>query len=82
MTTTPPPMPEPKWPFGAKYSVLDVQARDAQWMERITALEAENARLREALQNLYDRFDPYAVPGMEKNEAVAEAARAALKETP
>lgn len=53
MNTTPPPMPEPQWSTmvvngyqGHYYTAEQIKARDAQWMERITALEAEIAALK------------------------------------
>jgi hypothetical protein len=63
MNTTPPPMPNP---YSLEtlaaiayegYTVEYVQARDAQWMERITALESDRAMLREALENMAGAFD-------------------------
>ena len=56
MTTTPPPMPEPKWfdtyigPQKA-FTYEQIEARDAQWMERITALEADISRFHQAMKD-------------------------------
>jgi hypothetical protein len=68
MTTTPPPMPEPICSKeiadmqGYLDAVREMRSgfasvhpdRIAQWMERITALEAQKQELREALQRILD----------------------------
>lgn len=68
MNTTPPPMPEAKHYFcfydegGLQetdemgYSLEDMQTRDAQWMERITALESDRTLLRGALLTFQHRL--------------------------
>ena len=45
----------------------------------IAKLRAENDALLEALKSVLYRFDPYAVPGYEKNVAAVEQAEAAIK---
>ncbi len=100
MTTTTPPMPEIdavlKLPneidgnleYHNAFTEAKVLARDAEWMERITALEAEIAalktdaerylQLRNADMNERNNFEHYAGPAL---DAALDAARTALENT-
>lgn len=89
MNTTPPPMRDLIPLLDSQlqgqervFTHSQIKARDAQWMERITKLEADRKMLREALKGLLDDTQHAEHPDCDDGPCPVREARAALESKP